>query len=33
MRDAIAWTDPPPEVAAQLHAYFDMAAEAMRNRD
>jgi hemoglobin len=33
MRDAIAWTDPSPDVAAQLHAYFDMAAEAMRNRD
>src|SRR5262249_24833394 len=33
MREAIAWTDPPPEVAARLHAYFDMAAEAMRNRD
>lgn len=33
MRDAIAWTDPPPPVAAKLHAYFDMAAEAMRNRD
>ena len=33
MRDAIAATNPPPEVAARLHAYFDMAAEAMRNRD
>jgi hemoglobin len=33
MREAIAWTDPPPEVAARLHAYFNMAAEAMRNRD
>jgi hemoglobin len=32
MREAIAWTDPPPEVAARLHAYFDTAAEAMRNR-
>ena len=26
-------TDPPPDVAARLHTYFDMAAEAMRNRD
>jgi hemoglobin len=33
MREAIAWTDPPPEVARRLHAYFDSAAEAMRNRD
>ena len=33
MREAIAWTDPPPEVADRLHAYFDMAAEAMRNRE
>jgi hemoglobin len=33
MRDAIAWTDPPPDVAARLTAYVDMAAEAMRNRD
>jgi hemoglobin len=33
MREAIAWTAPPPEVAERLHAYFDMAAEAMRNRD
>ena len=33
MRDAIAGTSPPPEVAARLHKYFDMAAEAMRNRD
>jgi hemoglobin len=32
MREAIAWTDPPPPVAARLLAYFDMAAEAMRNR-
>ena len=32
MRAAIASTSPPPEVAARLHAYFDMAAEAMRNR-
>ena len=33
MREAIAWTDPPPAVARRLHEYFDMAAEAMRNRD
>jgi hemoglobin len=33
MREAIAWMDPPPEVASRLHSYFDMAAEAMRNRD
>lgn len=33
MRDAIADEDPPPEVAAALLEYFDMAAEAMRNRD
>ena len=33
MREAIAWSDPPADVAARLHAYFDMAAEAMRNRD
>ena len=33
MRDAIAATNPPPDVAARLHAYFDLAAEAMRNRD
>ena len=33
MRDAIAWSDPPPGVAERLHAYFDAAAEAMRNRD
>jgi hemoglobin len=33
MREAIAWTDPPPPVAARLLAYVDMAAEAMRNRD
>jgi hemoglobin len=31
MREAIAWVDPPPGVAAKLLAYFDMAAEAMRN--
>ena len=33
MREAIAWSDPPPGVAERLHAYIDMAAEAMRNRD
>ena len=33
MRSAIAATDPPPEVADRLRAYFEMAAEAMRNRD
>jgi hemoglobin len=33
MRDAIAWSDPPPSVAERLHRYIDMAAEAMRNRD
>jgi hemoglobin len=33
MREAIAWADPPSEVATRLHAYFDMAAEAMRNRE
>jgi hemoglobin len=33
MRDAIAAIEPPPEVAERLHAYFDMAADAMRNRD
>lgn len=33
MREAIAWVDPPPAVAARLHVYFDTAAEAMRNRD
>ena len=33
MREAIAHTDPPPEVARRLHEYFDLAAEAMRNRD
>ena len=32
MREAISWTDPPADVAARLHAYVDMAAEAMRNR-
>ena len=33
MREAIAAADPPPAVAERLHAYFEMAAEAMRNRD
>ena len=33
MRQAIAVADPPPAVAERLHAYFEMAAEAMRNRD
>jgi hemoglobin len=33
MREAISWTEPSSAVAARLHAYFDMAAEAMRNRD
>jgi hemoglobin len=33
MRAAIASLSPTPEVAARLHAYFDMAADAMRNRD
>ena len=33
MREAITWSDPPPGVAERLHRYFDMAAEAMRNRD
>ncbi len=33
MRAAIESTSPPADVAGRLHAYFDMAAEAMRNRD
>jgi hemoglobin len=33
MRAAIAELAPAPEVAARLEAYFEMAAEAMRNRD
>lgn len=33
MRAAITAVVPPPTVAARLHAYFDMAAEAMRNRE
>lgn len=33
MRAAVAFMDPPPQVAARLLQYFDMAAEAMRNKD
>lgn len=33
MRAAVAFMDPPPPVAARLLQYFDMAAEAMRNKD
>ena len=33
MRAAIAALDPPADVAAAMHEYFDIAAEAMRNRD
>jgi hemoglobin len=33
MREAISWVNPPAAVAARLHAYIDMAADAMRNRD
>ena len=33
MRAAIDAAAPSPEVAARLHAYVGMAAEAMRNRD
>jgi hemoglobin len=33
MRAAMEGENLAPEIAAQLHAYFDMAAEAMRNRD
>ena len=33
MRDALASLYPDPAVAARLSAYFEMAAEAMRNRD
>ena len=32
MRAALAAEAPPPDVAAQLDAYLEMAAEAMRNR-
>jgi hemoglobin len=33
IRAAIAAVAPSADVASRLHAYFDMAAEAMRNRD
>jgi hemoglobin len=33
MRAAVAFMDPQPAVASRLLAYFDMTAEAMRNRD
>lgn len=33
MRSALDATDAPPEVRDQMLAYFDVAAEAMRNRD
>ncbi len=33
MRASIADLDPSPAIAEALHEYFDMAAEAMRNRD
>jgi hemoglobin len=33
MREAIAFADPPPDVAERLGAYVEMAADAMRNRD
>jgi hemoglobin len=33
MHEAITWSDPPAGVAERLQRYFDMAAEAMRNRD
>lgn len=33
MRAAIAGLAPAPDVAARLDAYFEMAAEAMRNRE
>jgi hemoglobin len=32
MRAAVAAESPPPDVAAELDVYFEMAAEAMRNR-
>jgi hemoglobin len=32
MHEAVAWVGAPPAIAARLGAYFDMAAEAMRNR-
>ena len=33
MRAAVSYADPPPHIAARLLQYFDMAAEAMRNKD
>ena len=33
MRAAIAASAPPPDVARRLDAYFEIAADAMRNRD
>jgi len=33
MREAVASLGPPERIAAALEEYFDMAAEAMRNRD
>lgn len=33
MRTAVAMCAPSPDVAARLLAYFEMAADAMRNRD
>jgi hemoglobin len=33
MRAAISSLAPPPDIASRLEAYFEMAAEAMRNRD
>jgi hemoglobin len=33
MNDAISSANASPEIAARLHAYVEMAAEAMRNRD
>jgi hemoglobin len=33
MRAAVAWLDPPPQVASALIEYFEMAAESLRNRD
>ena len=33
MRAAVAFMNPPPHVAARLLQYFDMASEAMRNKE
>jgi len=33
MREAVASLEPPPAVSERLLGYFEMAAEAMRNRD